>query len=201
VFPSSQLVYGGSPSGEALTEDAPPRPRSIYALHKLLGEGYGDLYTRLHGVDWVTLRIANPYGPRQRTSSGAYGLVRYFLERALAGDAVPVFGEGTQRRGYVFVDDVVRALLLAASVGRPDRLYNVSHPTPHTVRSMAEAVVAACGRGRVESVPWPRDAVQVEPGDALLDVSRARMELGWEPRVPLEDGLARTIAFLREHAP
>jgi UDP-glucose 4-epimerase len=198
VFPSSQLVYGSSPSGAALAEDALPRPRSIYAVHKLLGEHYGELYGRLYGVEWITLRVANPFGPRQRPSSGAYGLVRHFLDCALRGESVPVFGEGAQRRGYVYVDDLVRALLAGASVGQAGHAYNISHPTAHSVRGMAEAVIRACGRGRIATVPWPMGAQQVEPGDSILDVSRARTELGWEPEVSLEEGLARTVTFLRE---
>jgi nucleoside-diphosphate-sugar epimerase len=192
IFPSSQLVYGQDGS---LKEDAPARPLSVYAVHKLLGESYGRVYEHAHGVPFVSLRISNPYGPRQRASGGAYGLVRFFLDRALAGAEVPVWGEGAQRRGYLYVTDVVSALLLAAERGRGT--YNIGHPESCSVRAMAEAVVRASGSGHVASVPWPAEALKVESGDALLDCSRAASELGWSPRVPLDEGLARTVAFLR----
>jgi UDP-glucose 4-epimerase len=204
VFPSSQLVYGHG-GATPLREDDPPAPRSLYAVHKLLAEHYGRVYAETHGIEWVTLRIANPYGPRQRASGGAYGLVRHFLDLALAGKPVPVWGDGSQRRGYVFVEDVVRAFLLAALKGERgrtySRTYNIGHPSPCSVRAMAEAVVRAAGTGSVATVPWPSEAQRLEPGDARLDLERARAELGWEPTVALEDGLARTVAFLRGERP
>ncbi len=191
VFPSSQLVYGRPGT---LKEEDPVEPLSLYAVHKLLGEHYGRVYERLHGVPFVALRIANPYGPRQRSSGGAYGLVRFFLDRALSGGDVPVYGDGSQERGYVHVDDVVQAMLLAAEKGRGT--YNVG-ATACSVKEMAEAVVRAAGRGRVVSVPWPEEALKVEPGSARLDTSRAERELGWRATVRLDEGLRRTVEFLR----
>ncbi len=191
VFPSSQLVYGRPGT---LKEEDPVEPLSLYAVHKLLGEHHGRVYERLHGVPFVALRIANPYGPRQRSSGGAYGLVRFFLDRALSGGDVPVYGDGTQERGYVHVDDVVQSMLLAAEKGRGT--YNVG-AAACSVKEMAEAVVRAAGRGRVVSVPWPEEALKVEPGSARLDTSRAERELGWRATVKLDEGLRRTVEFLR----
>jgi len=180
IFPSSQLAAN---------------PLSLYAAHKALGETYGRVYEQAHGIPFVSLRIANPYGPRQRRAGGAYGLVRYFLDLALQGKEVPVYGDGSQRRGYVYIDDVVRAFLLAAEKGQG--VYNVGADPTTTVRAMAEAVVRAAGRGRVTSVAWPEDARRVEPGDVELDLSRTRADLGWSPCVGLDEGLARTVRFLR----
>ncbi len=192
VFPSTQLVYG---RGGDLREEDPLVPASLYAAHKVLGESYGRIYERAHGIPFVALRIANPYGPRQRSSGGAYGLVRFFLDRALAGDELPVYGEGSQMRGYLFASEVAGALVAAAERGQG--AYNIGSPVACSVREMAETVVRVVGRGRVVHVPWPEDALKLEPGDARLDVTRARRELGFDPRVGLEEGLARTVAFLR----
>jgi UDP-glucose 4-epimerase len=126
--------------------------------------------------------------------------LNWFVRQAMEGRAITVYGDGSQRREYIYVDDVVRALLVAGV--HPDvvgRAFNVSSGVPVSFREMVEQVVRAAGSGSVQCVPWPPDRKQIEVGDALMDSSRLTAATGWRPEVALTEGLGRTVAFYREH--
>src|SRR5450759_1054318 len=114
VFPSSRLVY--KPTIDMpVTESAATVPISMYGIHKLVAENYHMFYNRLDRIDAVVLRITNPYGPFQRREQDRYGIINWFIHRALSGLDLPVYGLGTQIRDYIHVDDVVNAFLLAGA--------------------------------------------------------------------------------------
>jgi UDP-glucose 4-epimerase len=123
------------------------------------------------------------------------------IHLALSGEALPVYGDGRQRRDYIYIDDAVDALLrLGESDAGTGRLYNVGSGTGTPFVEMAKAIAAMAGRGHVAFVPWPALAERIETGDFVADIARIRREIAWEPRVPLAEGLERTIAFYRAHA-
>lgn len=191
VFASTGGAIYGDVDGPA-AEDAPLRPVSPYGIAKLAGEAYVDGWERIHGLEGAVLRFANVYGPRQSATLEG-GVVAIFLERLAAGEETLVFGDGEQTRDYVHVDDVVAALLLAAS--RRRGLFNVGTGVETSVNRLHELCRAAAGGGA------PPRHVAPRPGDArrsVLDVSRAAGALGWRPRVELAEGLRRTWAALRE---
>jgi UDP-glucose 4-epimerase len=190
VFASTGGAIYGEPDGPSADEDHPRRPQSPYAIAKLAAEHYLDSYRRA-GLEAVVLRYANVYGPRQ-DPHGEAGVVAIFIERILAGLTPTIFGDGEQVRDFVYVDDVVRANLLAHEVpltaGGP-AVFNVGTGRATSVNALWQALAA---------LAHPSVSPSHEPartGDlirSVLDISRARTVLGWEPRVDVAQGLART---------
>ena len=188
----AQLVFsstGGAIYGECerpAREEDERRPVSPYGTAKLAAEEYLATWNRLHGTRHVALRFANVYGPRQLAKLEG-GVVAIFMDRLRAGESVTIFGDGEQTRDYVYVGDVVRALL--AAVGRDGGVFNVGTATETSVNQLFE------GCRRVAGVETQPTYAAARPGDALrsvVDVSRSERELGWRPQTQLEEGLRLT---------
>lgn len=192
----AQVVFsstGGAIYGEVerpADEETPRRPVSPYGIAKLAAEEYLAGWNRIHGTGHVVLRFANVYGPRQDSGLEG-GVVAIFLERMAGGEPTAIFGDGEQTRDFVYVGDVVRALL--AAVGRDGGVFNVGTGEETTVHRLHELC------RRVSGVGEPPRYEHARLGDArrsVVDPARAARELGWRPEVPLEDGLARTWDWL-----
>ena len=189
VVSSSSSVYGDQET-HLMTEDLAPNPLSPYGLHKLIGEQYADLFASLFGMQIVSLRYFNVYGPRQ-SAEGAYALViPHFLRLRDEGKPLTVYGDGCQTRDYVHVDDVVRANLNAAnselSAGRAVAL-NVGSGEETSVNEIAAMV-----GGEVEHIiPNPRGAF--EELRKCADTSRAKSVISWEPGILLAEGIRSVL--------
>lgn len=188
VFASSSSVYGNAPAYPTSEEDL-PRPQSPYGVTKLAAEHLCGVYARNWAVPTVSLRYFTVYGPRQRPDMAMHRL----LEAALGGRPFPLFGDGAQVRDFTFVDDVVRANLLAAS-GEvpPGSIINVAGGTQATLLQVVRIIGEQAGR----PVSLERQASQ--PGDVDRtggSTERARRLLGWQPVVSLEEGLAQQLAW------
>ena len=188
----AQLVFsstGGAIYGEcerAAREDDARLPLSPYGTAKLAAEEYLATWNRLHGTRHVSLRFANVYGPRQLAKLEG-GVVAIFTDRLRAGETVTIFGDGEQRRDFVYVGDVVAAVL--AAIGRDGGVFNVGTGAATSVNELFEAARRVAG-AESEATYAPARA-----GDVLrsvLDVSRTKRELGWRPQVTLAAGLAST---------
>ena len=184
-------IYG---EGQILPapEDHPIAPEAPYGQSKWCAEGYCDLYARLHGLSAVSLRFGNVYGPRQ-DPLGEAGVIAIFCGRLLAGERPTVYGDGLQTRDYVYVGDVVAALLAAAD-SDAGGAFNVGTGVQSTVLDLVEALGELAGR------PFEPEFAPERPGEIrhiALDATRAREVLGWEARVELREGLERTLASLR----
>ena len=200
VFAGSRLQYG-KPSHLAVQEDDEGDPLCLHAVHKRTVEEYLNLYQKLFGVRFTIARITNPYGPGQPKGRTAYGVINRLIHLALAGEALTIYGAGDQLRDYVHVADVVDALArMALSRDADGRAYNVGSGVGTRLVDAANTIVEMVGHGRVQHVPWPALAQQVETGDFVADVSRAGRELGWTPSRALRAGLEDTIASYRSAA-
>jgi UDP-glucose 4-epimerase len=198
VFPSSRLVYG-KPRYLPVDESHPVAPESIYAAHKLAVENYHLIYGRLYGLKTTVLRISNPYGPMQAGEARAYGIANRFIQTAVAGKPITLFGDGGQRRDYLYIDDLVDAFLRAASVvGARGKIYNIGDRSNVSLLELAEMAVAAAGAGEIVRVPWPEEYRAVETGDYQSDITLARHDLGWSPITEIREGIARTVEFYRQ---
>jgi UDP-glucose 4-epimerase len=187
-------VYG-APAQLPVTEDRPVAPLCPHGVHKAMAEHYLAIYGRLHGVRATALRITNPYGPGQPIERNAYGVINYLIHRAIAGQTLPIYGDGSQRRDYVFVDDAVDAMVRVGLDERSDgRVYNVGSGAGTAMIDAARLIVEAAGAGRIETTAWPPLVREIDTGDFVADITRIVADVGWRPTVTLADGLRRTIA-------
>jgi dTDP-glucose 4,6-dehydratase len=182
VHPQHEGYYGNvNPIG----------PRAVYDEAKRYAEAITSAYARVRGVKTRIVRIFNTYGPRMRLNDGR--VVPAFVGQALRGEDFTVFGDGTQTRSFCYVKDMVDGLvrLALSDVTEP---VNIGNPREMTILQFAEAVRAAAGGGgKIVHQPLPQN----DPKQRRPDITRARTLLGWEPRVPLEEGLRETIAYFR----
>ncbi len=193
VFSSSAAVYG-EPETLPLTETAVTRPESPYGLSKLTGERYLELLGRRHGLEYVILRYANVYGPRQ-SAEGEAGVIAIFASGLAQGRPVAIFGDGRQTRDFIFVRDVAAATVLAGiSPDAVGRVINVSSGVRADILSVYR-VIAELSGGPTNPVFGPDRPGDVR--DSLLDNSRARAFLGWTPEIALNAGLRETVEFLQ----
>jgi nucleoside-diphosphate-sugar epimerase len=193
VFPSSRLVYG-KPLYLPVDEKHPLAPESIYAAHKLAVENYHLIYGRLYGLKATVLRISNPYGPFQAGEGRAYGIANSFIQAAVHDRPITLFGDGSQRRDYLYIDDLVEALLRVAYTEEArGRIYNIGNGQGTSLLELAEMAVGETGQGKIVRIPWPEEYRVIETGDYLSDVSLAHNELGWRPNTDIRDGIARTV--------
>lgn len=191
VYASSGGTVYGEPLQIPIPEQHPLAPKSAYGQSKLTIENYLSFYARTTSLEVSILRVSNPYGPRQNIY-GAQGLLAVAMGCVLDGRALKVFGDGNSVRDYIYIDDVVEAML-RASRAAPGVL-NISSGEGRTVNDVIAAVESASGR------PIIRQPMPERHGDvavSILDNQRARQWLAWSPRVPFDEGVARSWAALR----
>jgi UDP-glucose 4-epimerase len=193
VFVSSGGTVYGAAKDIPTPESAPTDPITAYGVGKLMIEKYLGLYERLHGLSFRVLRVANPFGPFQVPDKGQ-GLIATLLSRALRGEPIEVWGDGSVVRDYVFVDDVIDALQAAAVDESEGRVFNVGSGRGHSVREVIAAVEAQFGKKL--SVAW-KPGRPIDVPVSILSIARSRDLLGWAPRTSFDDGLRRTIEWWR----
>jgi dTDP-glucose 4,6-dehydratase len=195
LLASTSEVYGDPlvhPQPESYWGNVNPvGPRGVYDEAKRFAEAMTMAYHRYHGLDTRIVRIFNTFGPRMRPHDGR--VVSNFIMQALKGEPLTVYGDGSQTRSFCYVDDLVDGIVRLFERGGHDPT-NIGNPAEFTVRQLADRVLALTGSASVVvQRPLPVD----DPRVRQPDISRAREQLQWEPRVPLDEGLTRTIAFFR----
>lgn len=186
LYFQTALCYGTRPTEQPITLSHPIRPDSSYAISKTTGEQY----IQLSGLDWVSLRLANAYGPRNMT-----GPLPTFFQRLTAGK--PVFVMDT-RRDFVFVEDLIDLVWQAVVEGRGHGVYHASSGSDYAIKELLDATLAALDIELEEDVEV-RPRGEDDAYTILLDPTRVREEFGWTPKTPLADGVARAIAYYRDH--
>jgi dTDP-glucose 4,6-dehydratase len=195
VIASTSEVYGDPlehPQKETYWGNVNPiGPRGVYDEAKRFAEAMTMAYHRYHGVDTKIVRIFNTYGPRMRLHDGR--AVPAFMSQALRGEDVTIFGAGKQTRSFCYVSDLVDGILRLAQSNENDPV-NIGNPHEMTIEEIAKTIIRMTGsKSRLVYRPLPED----DPKQRRPDITRARTLLGWEPKVGLEEGLTKTLAYFR----
>jgi nucleoside-diphosphate-sugar epimerase len=199
VYASTRQLYG-RPLYLPVDEKHPVVPVDVNGINKLAAEMYYSLYTEVHGMRCVSLRLTNTYGPRQHLSGNKQGFVGIFIRQAISGELVRIFGDGTQVRDFNYIDDVVDAFLLAATREElRGGVFNLGAPDPCSILDFV-ALLREHATFETEIVPFPPQLKAIDIGDYYSDYSLFRSRTGWEPRVPLREGLSRTVEYFRPRA-
>lgn len=193
VFASSSSVYGARKTVPFREDDRVDDPISPYAATKKAGELIGYTYHHLHGISFSGLRFFTVYGPRQRPEMA----IHLFAQRILDGEQIRMHGDGSSSRDYTYIDDIVAGVLGAidrCATHQEYRIYNLGGSETTTLRSLIEQIEGACGRkANIEQVGD-------QPGDVprtFADITRAREELGYDPRTPVAEGIPKFVAWLK----
>jgi UDP-glucose 4-epimerase len=191
VCASSCAIYG-NPKQLPVSEDTPPHPLSPYAVQKYVAELYASRFAELYGLEAVSLRYFNVYGPDQDPASPYAAVIPRFLRAVSKGERPVIFGDGCQTRDFVYVRDVVAANLAAASAPAAvsGKVFNVARGHQVTLLELLDAVARSLGRDAVRAEHGPPRPGDVR--DSVADVRRAERELDWRAETPLEEGLAQT---------
>jgi len=198
VFASTRQIYG-KPDCLPVDEKHPLRPVDVNGINKLAGEWYHILYNNVYGIRACALRLTNTYGPRMRVKDARQTFLGIWIKSLVEDKPFEVWG-GEQYRDFTYVDDVVDALLLAATCAESDgKVYNLGGERVVTLRNLAELCVAANGGGAYDVHEFPTERKRIDIGDYYADDRLIRSELGWQPQIPIETGLMRTVAYYRQH--
>ena len=199
VFASTRQIYG-RPEYLPVNEKHPTNPVDVNGINKLAGESYHLLYNNIYKIRACALRLTNTYGPGMRVKDARQTFLGVWLRRAIEGEPIQVYGDGRQLRDFNFVTDVVKALLLAAGDPASEgQLFNLGHWEHISLEELAALLARLNKHGRYELIPFPANQKAIDIGDYYGDFSKIRKALGWSPEVPLENGLAMTLAYYRKH--
>ena len=199
VYAGTRQVYG-KPRSLPVDETHLLTPTDVNGINKISGEMYHLVYHSVYGIRASSLRLTNTYGPRQLIRHNRQGFIGWFMRQAVLGEEIQVFGDGSQRRDFDFVDDVVDAFLRAgAQVAADGEVFNLGGQPPISLLDLAKLLIELAGHGSYRLVPFPAERKRIDIGDFAADASKIRGRLGWQPRVALRDGLARTIDYYRKN--
>ena len=201
VFAGTRQVYG-RPERLPVDERHLVRPADINGVNKVAGEYYHLLYNNVFGVKASSLRLSNVYGPRQLIKHNRQGFIGWFIRLAIEGEEIQVFGDGTQVRDFVYVDDAADAFMRAgASEVCDGEVFNVGGDEPISHRDLVSLLVRIAGSGTMRFVEWPPEKKRIDIGSFYTDSSKFKAAVGWRPRTTLGDGLRRTVDFYRQYMP
>jgi UDP-glucose 4-epimerase len=194
VFISSGGTVYGRPQYLPMDERHPTEPQVSYGITKLAIEKYISMFHSLHGLKPVILRVANPFGERQRVET-AQGAVAVFLDRAMRGQTIEVWGDGSVERDYIHVSDVAEAFACALMYEGQESVFNVATGKGTSLREILRIVQLVTGVAvKVEYKPGRPFDVPT----SILDISRAELQLGWRPAIELHEGIARTARWIKD---
>ena len=201
IFAGTRQVYG-RPDRLPVDESHLVRPIDVNGVNKAAGEYYHLLYNNAFGVRACSLRLTNVYGPRQLIRHNRQGFIGWFIRLAIEDREIQIFGDGSQVRDFVFVDDAVDAFLRAGFCDSCDgEVFNVGGLEPIAHKDLVELLIDVAGTGRVNFVPWPDEKKRIDIGSFYSDSSKFTRTTGWRPAVSLRDGFLRTIEYYRAHLP
>jgi len=198
VFASTRQIYG-KPDRLPVDEKHLLRPVDVNGINKMAGEWYHIVYNNVYGIRSCALRLTNTYGPRMRVKDARQTFLGIWIQLLIEGKPFEVWG-GQQLRDFTYVDDAVDAFLLAAARKEANgQVFNLGGDCVINLKDLADMLIEVNGSGEYICRSFPSDRERIDIGDYYADFSLIKSVLGWEPKVPFREGLARTLAFYREH--
>ena len=199
VFAGTRQVYG-RPESLPVDESHLVRPIDVNGINKAAGEYYHLVYNNVFGVRACSLRLTNVYGPRQLVKHDRQGFIGWFIRRAIENQPIEIYGDGSQLRDFVYVDDAADAFLRAGADDLTNgEVFNVGGDRPINHRDLAKLLIDVAGTGSVRHVDWPAAKKPIDIGSFYADSTKFMRVTGWHTTVPLDEGLRRTVAFYRQH--
>ena len=199
VYSGTRQSYG-RPDSVPLVETQLLKPVDVNGVNKMAGEWFHIVYQRAYGIPAVSLRLINTYGPRQLVKHARQGFVGWFIKQAIDGEEIQVYGDGQQVRGFNYVDDVVDALLIAGANEKVKGDYfNLGGERAVAIEEFVKLLVKAAGRGSYRIVPFPADKKAIDIGSVYSSAAKFNFVTGWRARVPIEEGLARTVEYYQRY--
>jgi UDP-glucose 4-epimerase len=199
VFAGTRSVYGAIQTSP-VAEDHPFLPTEVNSANKAVADLYHIAYWHAHGISTVSLRLTNIYGPRMLMGHSRQGFINWFVRLAIEGREFRLYGDGSQLRDLVYVDDTVEAFLVAGLQREQQGVaFNIGSGRAASLREIAETLVELTGRGSLTYVPFPEEARRIEIGDYVADTRLSRERLGWQARTSLREGLQATCAYYEAH--
>jgi UDP-glucose 4-epimerase len=199
VFAGTRQVYG-RPDSLPVSEAHLVRPTDVNGINKAAGEYYHLVYNNVFGIRACSLRLTNVYGPRQLIRHNRQGFIGWFVRLAIEDAEIQIYGDGSQLRDFVFVDDAADAFLRAGALDACNgEAFNVGGDQAVSHRDLTALLLEIAGSGRVSFVAWPPEKKAIDIGDFYADSSKFRDATGWRPTVALKEGLRRTVEFYRQH--
>lgn len=200
------LIYAGTRGAvgrmvqKPITEEHPTHPVDVNGINKLAVEKYYLLYHQLYGMKTCVIRINNTYGERAQMRRGDYGIVNWFLRKAMLNEQIVINGDGSQTRDYNYIQDVVDALLLAAQIPAAiGQLFFLGSNQETRFIAMCNLILAVTGSSmKIQTQEWPTDRKAIEIGDFVVNPAKIHRMLGWWPQTSLREGLEKTHAFYKE---
>jgi nucleoside-diphosphate-sugar epimerase len=197
VYASTRQIYG-RPRALPVAEDHPIEPVDVNGISKAAAERLHLLYGRIHSMRTSALRLSNVYGPRQRLDCDHLGFLPVFIRKALGREPIAIFGDGSQRRDCLYVDDAVDAFLRAQlTPGASGQAFNIGHDENHSLVEIADLLVELAGGGEVTHEAWPEKLERIAIDSYRGDHTKAKRTLGWRPVTDLRRGLSSTLEHFR----
>jgi UDP-glucose 4-epimerase len=198
VFAGTRQIYG-RPDRLPVDETHLVRPADVNGINKAAGEHYHIVYNNVFGVRACSLRLTNVYGPRQLIRHNRQGFIGWFIRLALEGREIEVYGDGSQMRDFVYVDDVADAFLRAGATDTVNGdVFNIGGSEPISHRDLVKILLEEAGRGSVRFVEWPDEKRRIDIGSFYSDSTKFTRTTGWRPTVTLREGFQRTFAYYRD---
>jgi UDP-glucose 4-epimerase len=199
VYAGTRQIYG-KPMRLPVDETHLLNPTDVNGINKISGEFYHLVYNSVYGIRACSLRLTNTYGPRQLIRHNRQGFIGWFMRQITLAEPIQLFGDGTQKRDFDYVDDVVDAFLRAGAMEQANgEVFNLGGEAPVSLVDLVKMMIEISGRGSFSLTPFPAERKKIDIGDFYADSRKIQKALGWKPSTPLRAGVQRTIEYYHRH--
>lgn len=198
IFTGTRGQYGSSVR-LPVSENHPMNPKGVYAITNLCAEKLVMVYDEIHKIRAIALRITNTYGPRHQMMHDEYGVLNWFIRKAIDNEVIPVFGNGLIKRDFLYIDDLVKALVMCGlSNDAYGNIFNIGSGKATDFVELAKIIISIAKSGSFKFTDFSKERKEIEPGDYYADIKKIKTIVGWKPAVSLNEGIERTINYYKK---